>query len=108
MLLGGRAAESLVFSRVTTGAQNDLERVTGMAKNQIAVYGMNSAIGNLSYDLRQPGEGKKTYLRACVRACSMGLPLCREHQSSSGAQGTRTRLRDCDGRFQPSRPLDEV
>jgi len=47
--LGGRAAEELIFGRVTTGAQNDLERVTQMAYSMITVYGMNDKIGNVSF-----------------------------------------------------------
>lgn len=47
--LGGRAAEEIIFGRVTTGAQNDLERVTQMAYSMITVYGMNDKIGNISF-----------------------------------------------------------
>ena len=53
--LGGRAAEALVFNRVTTGAQNDLERVTQQAYAMVTVYGMNERIGNLSFT-SQEGE----------------------------------------------------
>ncbi|MCS7089965.1 MAG: ATP-dependent zinc metalloprotease FtsH [Verrucomicrobiota bacterium] len=44
-LLGGRAAEELVFGEVSTGAQNDLERATSVARHMVAVYGMNERIG---------------------------------------------------------------
>ncbi|MEM1000752.1 MAG: ATP-dependent zinc metalloprotease FtsH [Bacteroidota bacterium] len=47
--LGGRVAEDLVFGRITTGAQNDLERVTKSAYEMITVYGMNDKIGNVSF-----------------------------------------------------------
>ena len=49
MALGGRAAEDIVFGRITTGAQNDLERITKMAYSMIAIYGMNKKVGNVSY-----------------------------------------------------------
>ena len=49
MALGGRAAEELVFSKITTGAQNDLERITKIAYSMIAIYGMNKKVGNVSY-----------------------------------------------------------
>jgi cell division protease FtsH len=47
--LGGRAAEELVFGTVSTGALNDLERVTKQAYAMVAYYGLNKKIGNLSY-----------------------------------------------------------
>lgn len=49
MTLGGRAAEQLVFGKISTGAQNDLQRVTQMAYAMVTVYGMNEKIGNVSY-----------------------------------------------------------
>lgn len=48
-LLGGRIAEQIVFGEISTGAQNDLEKVTGIAYNMVMVYGMSEQIGNLSY-----------------------------------------------------------
>jgi cell division protease FtsH len=48
--LGGRVAEELVFGRGTTGAQDDLERVTKMAYAMVVDYGMSDRIGPLSYD----------------------------------------------------------
>ncbi|XP_037934109.1 paraplegin [Teleopsis dalmanni] len=45
MALGGRAAENLIFNRITTGAQNDLERVTKIAYSQLKKYGMNDELG---------------------------------------------------------------
>ncbi|MBN1112401.1 MAG: ATP-dependent zinc metalloprotease FtsH [Bacteroidales bacterium] len=47
--LGGRAAEEIMFSKVSTGALNDLERVTKQAFSMISYYGMNKKVGNLSY-----------------------------------------------------------
>ncbi|MFN8396560.1 MAG: ATP-dependent zinc metalloprotease FtsH [Bacteroidia bacterium] len=47
--LGGRVAEDLIFGRITTGAQNDLERITQQAYAMVTVYGMNSNIGNVSF-----------------------------------------------------------
>ncbi|KAH8400263.1 hypothetical protein KR215_009602, partial [Drosophila sulfurigaster] len=45
MALGGRAAENLIFQRITTGAQNDLEKVTKIAYSQIKKFGMNDTLG---------------------------------------------------------------
>jgi len=54
MTLGGRAAEELVFNKVSTGALTDLERVTKMAYSMVTIYGMNKKIGNISfYDSKQ-------------------------------------------------------
>jgi cell division protease FtsH len=48
-LLGGRAAEEIVFGDVTTGASNDLERVTKMARAMVTQYGMSSKLGPLQF-----------------------------------------------------------
>ena len=49
MTLGGRAAEDVMLGKISTGAQNDLEKVTKMAYNMTAVYGLNQKIGLLSF-----------------------------------------------------------
>lgn len=48
-VLGGRAAEELVFGQISTGAQNDLERATKQAYAMVTIFGMSEKIGNLSY-----------------------------------------------------------
>ncbi|ARM30094.1 ATP-dependent zinc metalloprotease FtsH [Prosthecochloris sp. HL-130-GSB] len=48
-LLGGRIAEDIIFGEISTGAQNDLEKVTEIAYNMVVVYGMSEKIGNISY-----------------------------------------------------------
>ncbi len=47
--LGGRASEEVVFGKVSTGALNDLERVTKQAYNMVVYFGLNKKIGNVSY-----------------------------------------------------------
>jgi cell division protease FtsH len=47
--LGGRAAEQVVFDRISTGALNDLEKVTKQAYAMVSYYGLSKKIGNLSY-----------------------------------------------------------
>lgn len=49
MAFGGRAAEEIVFSKISTGALSDLERITKMAYSMVTIYGMNDKIGNMSY-----------------------------------------------------------
>ena len=49
MTMGGRVAEDITFGRISTGAQNDLERITKLAYAMTAVYGMNEKVGNVSF-----------------------------------------------------------
>jgi cell division protease FtsH len=49
MTLGGRAAEEIIFGKISTGASNDLQQITKIAYSMITVYGMNEKVGNVSY-----------------------------------------------------------
>lgn len=49
MTFGGRAAEFVVFNKISTGAQSDLDQVTKMAYSMISVFGMNKKVGNVSF-----------------------------------------------------------
>ncbi len=49
MALGGRAAEDIIFDKISTGALSDLERTTKMAYSMVTIYGMNKEIGNISF-----------------------------------------------------------
>jgi cell division protease FtsH len=49
VLLGGRVAEEIIFKEVSTGAQNDLERGTAIARSMVTEYGMSEKLGPLSY-----------------------------------------------------------
>src|SRR6185503_13344766 len=55
VLLGGRAAELLVFDHFSTGAADDLRRVTDIARSMVTRYGMSEALGSVAYD-REPGN----------------------------------------------------
>jgi len=74
VLLGGRAAERLVFGRVSTGAADDLQRVTDTARAMVTRYGMADAIGPISLD-RDP----QTFL---------GRPLPAESQQRTYSEAT--------------------
>ena len=50
MTLGGRVAEDIVFGKISTGAQNDLERITKLAYAMVTIYGMNEKVGNVSFN----------------------------------------------------------
>ena len=47
--LGGRAAEKVIFDKVSTGALSDLEKVTKQARAMVTVYGLSDKVGNLTY-----------------------------------------------------------
>ncbi|WP_256002688.1 MULTISPECIES: ATP-dependent zinc metalloprotease FtsH [Pedobacter] len=49
MTMGGRVAEDIVFGKISTGAQNDLERITKLAYAMVTIYGMNDSVGNVSF-----------------------------------------------------------
>jgi cell division protease FtsH len=61
MTLGGRAAEEIVFSEVTTGASNDIEKVTGTAKQMVMRFGMSEKLGPrvFGHDHAQPFLGRE-------------------------------------------------
>jgi cell division protease FtsH len=52
-LLGGRASEELVFDDVTTGAENDLDRATQLARHMVCIYGMSNELGLVHWGHRQ-------------------------------------------------------
>ena len=47
--LGGRAAEKVIFNKISTGALSDLEKVTRQAKAMVSIYGLNDTLGNITY-----------------------------------------------------------
>lgn len=56
--LGGRAAEQLIFGKISTGALSDLEKVTKQAYAMVSIYGLNERIGNISY---YDSQGRETF-----------------------------------------------
>jgi ATP-dependent Zn protease len=77
-MLGGRAAEELVFGEISTGAQNDLERATTLARQMVARYGMSERLG---------------------------LPTCAQHQPVFLSNSESQIQRDCSE--QTAREIDE-
>jgi cell division protease FtsH len=57
VLLGGRAAEHVAFGKYSTGAANDLERATALARRMICEFGMSAAIGPVTY--QADGRGRR-------------------------------------------------
>ncbi len=69
MALTGRAAEGVVFGDVTTGASDDLRRVTQIVYSTIQTYGMNARVGQLAYQQNNDGmPGDKPYSDATAEA----------------------------------------
>jgi cell division protease FtsH len=53
VLLGGRSAEEIAFGRISTGAQNDLQRATDIARSMVTEFGMSDALGAVNYNGKQ-------------------------------------------------------
>jgi ATP-dependent metalloprotease FtsH len=60
--LGGRAAEEVIFNKISTGALNDLEKVTKQARAIVTIYGLNKKIGNLTY-YDSSGQGDYSFTK---------------------------------------------
>ncbi len=58
--LGGRAAEQLIFGKISTGALSDLEKVTKQAYAMVSIYGLNEKVGNISY---YDSQGRDTFVK---------------------------------------------
>ncbi|GIY14862.1 paraplegin [Caerostris darwini] len=71
MALGGRVAETIVFNHTSTGAQDDLKKVTKMAYSQIKYYGMDEIVGPLSFPTEEETNsnfiGRKPYSKRLAR-----------------------------------------
>ena len=61
MTFGGRAAESIIFGKISTGAQSDLDQVTKMAYSMVTVFGMNDKVGQVSFYGLQQDQFQKPY-----------------------------------------------
>ncbi|KAE8656802.1 ATP-dependent zinc metalloprotease FTSH 3 [Hibiscus syriacus] len=93
MTLGGRAAEQVLLGKISTGGQNDLEKVTKMTYAQVAVYGFSDKVGLLSFPQREDGlEMSKPYsnktgaiidsevLKCVAKAYKKTMELIEEHK----------------------------
>ena len=92
MTLGGRAAEQIFFQRITTGAQDDLQKVTKNVYAQITQYGMNDRVGYVSFDTQTDSSQMKPFSEATAQiideearkmiasAMARTLEIVREHR----------------------------
>ena len=91
MTLGGRVAEEIVFGRISTGAQNDLERVTRMAYGMVTLYGMNPKVGPVSFhDPTGEYQFRKPYSEDTARIIDEEVRLLIE----KALDKTRTLIKD--------------
>ncbi|MCB0584055.1 MAG: ATP-dependent zinc metalloprotease FtsH [Phaeodactylibacter sp.] len=61
MTFGGRAAESIIFGKISTGAQNDLDQVTKMAYSMVTIFGMNDKVGQVSFYAMSQDQFQRPY-----------------------------------------------
>ncbi len=61
MTFGGRAAEEIIFGKISTGAQNDLDQVTKMAYSMVVIYGMDKDVGQVSFHGLSQDQFQKPY-----------------------------------------------
>lgn len=93
VLLGGRVAEELVFGEISTGAQNDLQRATAIARSMVAEYGMSDRLGLVAYEsARQPMFLPENY--APNRTYSETMATQIDQEISSVMEQTHQRVRD--------------
>ena len=86
-LLAGRAAEDIIFGQVSTGAQNDLDRVTQIAYNLVVIYGMNEKVGNVSYyDMMQNNQFAKPYSEATAQLIDQEIRTIIDQQYARALQ----------------------
>ncbi|RQZ16743.1 ATP-dependent zinc metalloprotease FtsH [Burkholderia sp. Bp9031] len=91
VLLGGRVAEELVFGDVSTGAQNDLERATALARHMVMQYGMSEKIGLATFDdAAQPSGAPGVW--------TPGDGRCSEHTAQLIDEEVRALLEDAHAR----------
>jgi cell division protease FtsH len=78
VLLGGRVAEELVFGDVSTGAQNDLQQATDMARHMVAQYGMSERLGLATFEeVRSPllGPNVQPERKACSERSAEAIDI---------------------------------
>ncbi|MCO4794003.1 MAG: AAA family ATPase, partial [Bacteriovoracaceae bacterium] len=79
VLMGGRAAEKIIFGHLSTGASDDLNRATDIARSMVMKYGMNEELGPVTYDkeshtfLEGPSYGPKTYSEETAREIDVAV-----------------------------------
>ncbi|MBC7745596.1 MAG: ATP-dependent metallopeptidase FtsH/Yme1/Tma family protein [Flavobacterium sp.] len=91
MTLGGRVAEDIVFGKISTGAQNDLERITKLSYAMVTIYGMNEKVGNVSFNDTQ---GEYQFNKPYSEKTSEIIDIEVRNQIDRAYQRTKTLLTD--------------
>jgi cell division protease FtsH len=103
VLLGGRVAEELVFGEISTGAQNDLQRATDIARSMVAEYGMSDRLGLATYERPHqasflPGNFPQNKFYSEERAAQIDVEISRvidqEHQRVREILSARRKVLD--------------
>ena len=74
MLLGGRTAEEIALGEISTGAQNDLQRATDIARAMVTEFGMSDALGAINYDGNKRGTLPRHAVGAGARRSTPRTP----------------------------------
>ncbi len=101
VLMGGRAAELLIFDEISTGATDDLEKATGIARHMVTRFGMTELLGQMTYDTQPQGflgegvfrAGGREYSDATAREIDQAIRDLVD-QALAKATGILIRLRE--------------
>ena len=97
MTFGGRAAEKIVFGKISTGAQNDLDQVTRMSYSMVTVFGMNENVGQVSfYGLTQDQFMQRPYSEDTARIIDSEVRRLLEEQYARAQSLLKERRRELE------------
>jgi cell division protease FtsH len=119
VLLGGRAAEQLEFAELSTGAADDLGKVTEIARSMVTHYAMDPTLGHVTYGqepgaflgVAQPDYRRRDYSEVTAQAIDRAVRLMAEHayQLAAAVLGRNQRLlEDAAGELLEKESLDEA
>jgi cell division protease FtsH len=89
VLLGGRSAEALIFEEISTGAADDLEKATHIARDMVTRFGMSSALGQMAYEtqrdtfLGNPASVTRDYSQETAREIDRAVRLLIDEASDT-------------------------